>query len=128
MPPEVAHHFQCKGCGYDLYTTPLDGKCPECGRRVPRRKGLDKAKNPRRVNGQLRSRLRRQRSALRLGIPLTAIVVAAALASLWFRVPGGLRALAWVFALSLSLALLEAWRAVHRTEEKLVPEPDETAA
>jgi len=50
----VARHRACQGCGYDLFTLPADGMCPECGRGIGGLRKRREPKNPRRVAGQLR--------------------------------------------------------------------------
>jgi hypothetical protein len=127
MSATVGHHFRCPACDYDLFTAPLDGKCPECGRAIPRRKGLDKPKNPRRVNSQHHARLRRARRSFVLFLPLTLVPLAVAVGSFWFHVPGWLRVLSWVFTFTGALALVEARMDIAHHAERVVPEDDRTA-
>jgi hypothetical protein len=122
MPPQVGHHVRCRACGYDLYTLPLDGKCPECGQKVPRRRGIEKAKNPRRVNGQLRGRLRRHRLSLWYAIPMTLVAVAVMVASFWFHLPRWIRVPAWIFSVTGVLGLFELWFDIEDAKQKMVPD------
>ena len=50
----VARHRACRGCGYDLFSLPADGVCPECSRGIGGGRKPHKLKNLRRVAGQLR--------------------------------------------------------------------------
>ena len=128
MPPTVAHHFRCPACNYDLYSAPLDGRCPECGKPVPRRKGLDKPKNPRRVNSHYRSRLRRARRHFRRALPIAVVPLAVAVGSFCLPVPTRLRVLLWIFAFVGSLSLLECWIEINYVKDRMVPEDEDGAA
>jgi hypothetical protein len=128
MPPTVAHHARCPACDYDLYTTPLDGRCPECGTPVPRRKGLDESKNPRRVNSQHLTRLRRARRNLWWAVPATVVPLAVAVGSFWFPVSGWLRIAAWVLVVTGALTLFELWIEITYHSGRMVPEDGETGA
>jgi hypothetical protein len=119
---KVAHHFRCTGCGYDLYSTPLDGRCPECGKPVPKRKGLDKAKSPGRVNSGHRSRIRRAQIALWWAVPLTVIPLMICVAGFWFWIPGWLRWLSWIIAIASAISVLECYLDIQHHKERMVPE------
>ena len=128
MPPTVGHHARCPACDYDLYTAPLDGRCPECGKSIPQRKGLDKSKNPRRVNSQHLTRLRRARRNLWWAVPVTVVPLVIAVGSFWFPVPGWLRVACWVLVVSGALTLFELWIEIMYHSGRMVPEDGEAAA
>ena len=123
MTRQVGHHFLCPQCGYDLYTAQLEGACPECGHAIPRRKELEKAKNPRRVNAQHRRRIHNARRALMWSIPLTAAFLAAGIASFWVRwLHGPVGCVAWVFAFFGIIGVLDTWARLVSSTERLVSE------
>jgi predicted RNA-binding Zn-ribbon protein involved in translation (DUF1610 family) len=127
MAGEVAHHFRCPGCGYDLYRTPLDGNCPECGKSVPRRKALAKAKNPRRVNSWYRSHIRQLERTLWWMVPICIVLIAVAVASFWFHYPRFWRWVVRISAGSSVVSVLGIWLDIKTSKEKMVPE-EETSA
>ena len=127
MPLTVGHHFRCPACNYDLLSAPLDGRCPECGKPVPQRKGLENSKNPRRVNSQHRGRLRRARRNLAWVLPLTLVALTVAIGSFWFRIPAWLRITSWVLTISGGLQLFGLWTEFTYHKDRMVPE-DEPAA
>jgi hypothetical protein len=124
MQTSVGHHFRCPACNYDLFSAPLDGKCPECGRPIPKRKGLEKTKNPRRVNSQHRSRLRRARRTLLWLLPLGTLALVVAVGSLWFAVPRWLRIASWTLTIGGGLQLIGSWTEFVYHKDRIVPEDE----
>jgi hypothetical protein len=124
MAGVVAHHFRCEGCGYDLYQTPLDGNCPECGRRVPKRKSLAKPKNPKRVNNAYRQRIRGLRESLWWLVPLAVILIPAAAAASWFGWKSRWQWILWICACSVTLSAVGAYFDIQSAKKRLVPEDE----
>ena len=63
--PTIKITRNCTKCGYNLYSLPRQGSCPECGRAYKSRKQDAITKNPRRQLGQLRRMLQRNEHTLR---------------------------------------------------------------
>jgi hypothetical protein len=121
MPDLVAHHYQCAGCGYDLYQQPLGGTCPECGKRIPSRRTLLKPKNSKRVNAGLRSHIRHAERSRRNSVIAMAVFALIVIADVSL---GGPRWLAYVCGLPLLISMLAALGAsaqITHARERIIP-------
>jgi hypothetical protein len=124
MTQSIGHHFPCPECGFDLYSAPVNGRCPECGRPIPKRKGLEKQKNPRRVNSQHRARIRRAYRNLWIAAPITLLSLIIAAGAFYFLVAKWLALLAWIVLFIGSIWLLNIWLVIARAQSRIVPEEE----
>jgi ribosomal protein L37E len=95
-PDTIQRTRECAKCGYNLYSLPREGSCPECGHPYKSRKNDAIAKNPRRQLAQLnrmRERYERDLRSMPLwwlasGIAVVACLVLGA-GKWWWILAGG---------------------------------------
>jgi len=64
QPATIQRARECTKCGYNLYSLPREGSCPECGHLYKSRKHDAVAKNPRRQLAQLNRLLKKREREL----------------------------------------------------------------
>lgn len=124
----IDRHRACQGCGYDLFSLPRDGRCPECGRGVAGIHRPRRPKNPKRQAGQWRRMIRNHRRDVWWLRGLWILPLCGVAACWWWRASVWLWAFAIIAVVSGAIQHLGEANAARDWRKRIQNSPDDRGA